>query len=354
MTDASLDTEAFLQDVSSEEPCGPNLEYDAAFLALEQEYKGKAETQYGDTITPAVPPEWPTVKKQALSLLERSRDLRIAIPLTRALLHLEGIGGFVSGLALIEGLLEQRWETLHPQLDPEDDNDPLLRINTLSALCDTTSFLKDLRETPLIHSRAYGRFGVREFDATSSEASGSDSNSGSTAQQDLALIDGALMDMEPSERTALCQYLDEAHSRAQRIEQVLTEKVGVTHAIDLDALTRVLKRAKSFIHERLSLHAPTPEAQPEEIEPLAETTATLTESQPRAPRKEGINSREDVLQTLDKLCEYYAQQEPGSPVPLLLQRAKRLVGKSFIEILEDLNPDGLDPIYQISGTRKDD
>ena len=32
------------------------------------------EVQYGDTIVPAVPPEWKHVKKQALDLLEHTRD----------------------------------------------------------------------------------------------------------------------------------------------------------------------------------------------------------------------------------------------------------------------------------------
>ena len=34
--------------------------------------------------------------------------------------------------------------------------------------------------------------------------------------------------------------------------------------------------------------------------------------------------------------------EPSSPVPLLLQRAKRLFAKDFLEILRDLTPGGVD------------
>ncbi len=54
---------------------------------------------------------------------------------------------------------------------------------------------------------------------------------------------------------------------------------------------------------------------------------------------------------LDKLCAYYAQHEPSSPVPLLLQRAARLVDKSFTELLQDLAPEGLGQLAQISGVR---
>jgi type VI secretion system protein ImpA len=46
------------------------------------------------------------------------------------------------------------------------------------------------------------------------------------------------------------------------------------------------------------------------------------------------------MRMLDKICEYYERAEPSSPVPLLLQRAKKLVPMTFMEIVQDLIPDG--------------
>ena len=63
-----------------------------------------------------------------------------------------------------------------------------------------------------------------------------------------------------------------------------------------------------------------------------------------------INSRADVIRVLDKICEYYAVQEPSSPIPLLLRRSQRLVEKSFLEILEDMVPDGLKQAKIVSGS----
>jgi type VI secretion system protein ImpA len=53
---------------------------------------------------------------------------------------------------------------------------------------------------------------------------------------------------------------------------------------------------------------------------------------------------------LDKICAYYSRYEPSSPVPLLLQRAKRLVSKDFMEILQDLTPDSVSQAQKICGT----
>ena len=63
----------------------------------------------------------------------------------------------------------------------------------------------------------------------------------------------------------------------------------------------------------------------------------------------GIHGNEDVVSALDLICDYYASHEPSSPIPLLLRRAKRLVGKDFIAIMEDLAPDGMRQIHQIKG-----
>jgi len=65
-----------------------------------------------------------------------------------------------------------------------------------------------------------------------------------------------------------------------------------------------------------------------------------------------IRSREDVLRTIDKICEYYERYEPSSPLPMLLKRAKRLATKSFLDILEDLTPEGLSQARMIGGVEQ--
>jgi type VI secretion system protein ImpA len=62
-----------------------------------------------------------------------------------------------------------------------------------------------------------------------------------------------------------------------------------------------------------------------------------------------IQSREDVIRSLDQVCDWYARNEPSSPVPLLLRRAKRLVNKSFLEAVQDLSPSGVTEVQTIAG-----
>ena len=66
----------------------------------------------------------------------------------------------------------------------------------------------------------------------------------------------------------------------------------------------------------------------------------------------GIQSREDVQHCIDLICDFYARNEPSSPVPLLLQRARRLVNKNFIDVVRDLLPDGLNQVQLIRGQQE--
>jgi type VI secretion system protein ImpA len=43
------------------------------------------------------------------------------------------------------------------------------------------------------------------------------------------------------------------------------------------------------------------------------------------------------------------KNEPSSPVPLLLKRAKRLVGLSFVDIIRNLSPDAMAQVQMVSG-----
>jgi type VI secretion system protein ImpA len=62
-----------------------------------------------------------------------------------------------------------------------------------------------------------------------------------------------------------------------------------------------------------------------------------------------IQSPDDVRAAIDRICTYYERYEPSSPLPLLLRRAQRLVGKSFLEIMKDVSPDGVKQVESLAG-----
>ena len=340
-----VDVEALLQVLSEAEPCGPNLEYDPAFFELEQAALGKPEVQYGDTITPAVPPEWKVVKKQALDLLDRTRDLRVAVPLLRSLLALHGLPGFADGSQLIQSLVSMHWDSVHPQLDPDDDLDPMLRVNSLASLVDGATMLRELKEAVLVQLPGLGPLTLRSLEMASGELP---TPEGQTAVS-LATLEAGLRDADPEIAQAALEAATAAHDHVVELELELVRRIGSSQALNLDPLVRNLRRIRDFLGRQEGADDSVAETGEDSAAADGAAGAGAVRRQPSAGISGDIESRADVVRMLDKILAYYARHEPSSPVPMLLERAKRLAPKTFFEILEDLAPDSLDQVALIRG-----
>jgi type VI secretion system protein ImpA len=341
---ATLDVENLLQPLSEDAPSGENLEYDPTFAAFEQAAREKPEQQYGATIIPAEEPNWLDVRRLGMDLAERTRDLRVACTLALGLLKTEGLPAFAEGLALVRGYLERLWPTLHPQLDPEDNNDPTVRVNTVSSLTDKVTTVDSLRATPMVESRLLGRFSLQDIEISRGEIpplAGEEPVKAPT-------IEAAFGECDLEQLRANTSSVRDALQHAEAIESVVTQQVGATRAISLESLRRTLADMYAILGEHLQQRDAAAAAPPEAAvghdgTPVA-TVGRLTGE---------IQSRDDVVKALDKICQYYARNEPSSPLPLLLKRAKRLATKSFLEIVQDLSPNALAQIQALGGSDND-
>ena len=345
-----IEIEALLSDIAADTPCGEDLEYDPLFAEMEKLAQETPERQYGDTIIPAEPPDWRGVKKAALSLLERTRDLRVAVYLARALLQSDGFPGFAEGLALVEGLIERYWDGVYPLLDPDDDNDPTLRINTIVALCDSETTLRDLRETPLVSSRAIGRFSLRDVQVATGVLTPVVDDDEELPTQ--SRLDAAFQDADLEVLQATAEAVAGARERVERIEAALTDQVGVTQAPDMSDLTGVLKEVRQVLTEQLQRRGVSATGETEGQGESEDGAASGAATGQRLVVGD-IASREDVIRMLDKICDYFSRYEPSSPVPFLLKRAKNLVTKDFMEIMLDLAPGGTEQANLIFGLQSE-
>ena len=158
-----MDLEALLQSRGDENPSGEDLVYDLAFMTLELAAQPGEERQAGDKIIAAEDPDFKEVTEAALAVLEQSHDLRAGVFLSMSELRLRGFSGFADGTAYLRGCLENYWDTCHPQLDAEDDNDPTQRVNVILSLAAPDTILRGIRITPLTDSRTFGRISLRDI-----------------------------------------------------------------------------------------------------------------------------------------------------------------------------------------------
>ena len=243
---AFLNLEQLLEPVSAERPCGESMEYDALFVALESASRGKAEQQYGDNIIPAEPPDWNEVFRIGQQLAEQTRDLRVGCFLARALLALEGIVAFAEGLALVAGYLERYWNDIHPELDPDDDNDPTFRVNTIASLNDTAATVTMLRESPLV-AGPLGRFSLLDIEIARGDVPPRSEDEPPNMANIDAAFEKAGADHASDQRQAAKQLVEYVNS----IETQMTSLVGANSAMGLDNLPGYRRSRPSSTGRRL-------------------------------------------------------------------------------------------------------
>lgn len=346
---AQYNLESLLAPVSDDSPAGDDLEYDAEFLALERAAAPKAERAIGDNVKAAEDPEWDKVIELAETVLGRSKDLRAAVHLTTGWLRTSGMPGWNAGLSLIRGLLDHFWDSVHPQLDAEDDNDPTSRVNSIVPLGDMQGVLRYFRTTPFVQSPRLGRFSLRDLRI----ANGTLKVSGTEGEPEAALseIEACCMDCNEDELVATVNAVSEALDQAKAIDAIFNDRVG-TAGPDLKALLSDIYELKKFLDPQLARRIPQ-EGGGEEVSAGEEGSGSGGGAAVRGSTG-AIAGPQDVVRRIDELCDYYTRNEPSSPVPLLLRRAQRLVGMSFTDLLKDLAPGGLNELQNVSGASDDE
>ena len=333
--------ERFLQPLPEESaPCGPDLEYDNAFLTLNQAATGKPETQW----SAAEPPDWSAVRNHAEALFERTKDLRVAVLWLRAMVNLQGYASLLHGLTLIHGLLDTYWEGVHPLPDP-DDGDPFARMNALSVLREPEGLLGDLRQTVLANQRGVGELRVRTIEVALNQLPPRADETALTRSQLDQMLAATL-----AQQPGLRQHVLDTVTAVKTLISLLNERVGIENAPDLKPLYAVTKLVADVL-------------------PAADETADATEGGTDAGDAEGValpaagngaraaraglsgsvNSREDAVRAIDMVCDYLERAEPTSPAPLLLRRARRLINRNFLQLMKELAPDALNEVARVMG-----
>jgi type VI secretion system protein ImpA len=144
-----------------------------------------------------------------------------------------------------------------------------------------------------------------------------------------------------------------AHDSVVNIEVALVRQAGSSRALNLDSLTRQLRRMRDLLAGHLPQAEDTDAISGAPADGAAAAASASSAAAPGpAPISGEIGSRADVVRMLDKILAYYQRHEPSSPVPMLLERAKRLAPKSFFEIMEELAPESVGQINILRGPQE--
>jgi len=347
-----MDDSSLLAPIATEAPCGPDLEYDPAFLALdtnlEAAFAERAVGPEGESTA-----DWKRIAKDASALFTRTKDLRVAVTLTKACLNQDGLRGLHRGLRLIQQLLSLRWGSVHPQIGAQGDTEGIMRMNSLRGLCDARTVIGPLRSATLLRARGLPALNLRDLERALSGQS-------EQGAPDMTVVEASFIgcDLEELERT--WTIATEAREAASSLEQLFLEH-GTGAVLRLGELIAQLEAIEGQLGPRVRGRraALVAESEPESEAADAPLTAAGNGHNGhgvQVPGRAGgpLSSRADVVRELDRICTYYDTHEPASPVPMLLRRAKRLVTMSFFDIVRELAPSGVSEIETLRGPEVSD
>lgn len=322
------------QPLSSDAPCGESLE-DSQLLASFDAFR-----LFGQSVPLNPAPVWRDLEAKSRAALERSRDLRLLAHFSAAVLRTEGLPAFLGTLGVAAQWLDQYWAQVYPLVD----EDAILRKNALNSFADRMAIVDGMRRLPIVRHPQLGSFSLRDFEIATGQLPAVDGEDVPDADR----MHAALAASSVEELTTLQSSVVAALDALKRIETRMREEGGSQAAPTFDPLVSQLVQLQRILTQAVAVH---PGAGDIAI-PL-EAGAAATSQTPGSGALHAINSRQDAIRALDAVAAWFRHNEPSSPIPLFIERAKRLVAKDFLEVLADIAPDALAQARSAGGLREE-
>ncbi|WP_274865677.1 ImpA family type VI secretion system protein [Serratia marcescens] len=275
---------------------------------------------------------WHAIREQSAALLEQCFDLHVVLWFMRANLHIDGFSAFYQGIKDIDAKYAEEGATIFPQADMEPSSDSF-HAAALGWLA-TSSCLHEIKNSKIF--------------------------------PDTPLTTDELLNMRLDEQegkslhfSEVVKVLGQADSYfAGRNLPSLKEQL----ALEIDALERVENYAnlqaedyrldcrqvrdylKQFSRQLASLEQQELPAERDD----AELDSPDADAPVAMPGKY-IRSRQDVILLLDQVLDYFQNYEPSHPAPILIRRSQKMIGMDFATIVEELLPESLASLNQLSG-----
>jgi type VI secretion system protein ImpA len=332
-----MDTDKLVQPLSEAQPCGANLE-DTQLLASFDAFR-----VFGQPTPLPADLDWREVRRHSLEALDQSKDLRLLAHLAAAELRLDGVKSFIDQLEVAAAWLSAYWVQVYPLVD----DDAILRRNALNGLADPMAVLDALRRIVLVAHRQLGAVSFRSLEIASGRMTVAETDSAAPTEEQIRAVFSAT---PADELLALSAQLQRALDALKKIAETMLEQGGGSEAVpEFDALQSIFAKMRAAVKPYLPVEG----AGDPQGSPAGEAAAAGAGASPDgAPG--AIRTRDDAVRVLGLVADFFRRTEPSSPVPIFLDRAKRLVALDFLKLIEDVAPDALGEVKRLGGIKDEE
>jgi type VI secretion system protein ImpA len=361
----TLELESLLKVISDEAPCGMDCSFSNEFHAIK-----KAKSQYdplldqGDWIEEPKLADWQFVNLKSIELLtEKTKDIRLYSWLMEAWANLYGFQGIIKSLELTQRSLSHFWTLLHPEIEDDglDQRLGLLQglINQLPVLIknipivNASPFYCLIDYESLLHQQNLRRKQTEDHDQVQANVS-------------LEQFEQALMNTSKSFQYQNYQDFLEILNEWNILKNVLNSLMEIDapsfSSIDsqLESIHSSLKKlykTDAFGLKEIVSNQSTPilvTAMPTEtIQTALDQVVTTKPQNFQLQAQNHLANREQAMQVLQEIVDYFKINEPHSPVSYMLQKTIQWnqlpLHEWLAQVIKDENP--LEILHELLGVQ---
>ncbi len=328
-----------LTPIPGPNPSGENLKYNPVYDKIKEARRQDDDAPQGEWQRERKIADFALVLKLAGdALATKSKDLQLAAWITEALANREGFAGLHDGLKLIQGLIENFWDTLYPELEDGESELRAAPLDWIGLRLDEV-----VRRTALSKS-GHGYFKYKESRVVGYEEQANESQSRAEARA-AAIAEGKMApedfdkDFDATSREFYVKAVADLDANLERLDEltpICEEKFGEfapSFSKLRTALEEVRHTANSLLSKKsagMAAAEPAAEAEPEAEPEAAQWSAPSSSYATPAPRPVARKvtsaepvDREDAVSRVVAVAAYLRREDPYSPAPFLLLRGLR-------------------------------
>lgn len=344
------ETEPLLAPIAADAPSGASLRYDPVFLQLRQSREEDDPTlPMREWERPLKKADWRAIANQCAGLLSsRSKDLQLAAWLCEAWTRQHRMDGFLAGIRVLNGLVDQCWDSVHPQIE---DGDVEARVASFVWMNENLSLLLRLHvPVALLPERRPPHINLAEWEqliAGVVPERGEDEAPLDRDQIVESIDTRGLLWLDDLGRS-LAQAAEDWDALARKLDDKLALEAPSLGKVS-DTLRRMQRACTSLMNGRnphpVAPPAPVAQALPGQPDDIPQeqtmtdshTLADTPAQQAQAPLPSGpITSREDAYRLLEAAAEFLQRTEPHSPTPYLVKRAVSWGQMSLADLMQEI------------------
>lgn len=353
-----LDFAKLLAPVPGDKPTGADLRANTSPSSPYYKVKDartaarSAERQMEQGAEDAPTPDWKAVVAAATHALTLAKDLEVAAYLTEGLTRVHGFTGMRDGFSLTRQLVEAFWDDLYPTPDEEGLTTKVAALSGLNGDDAEGTLLAPIRTIPITDSDTHGRLNFANYQQALTTSKILDpkvkEKKIAAGAMSFEKVQAAMNETGNPFVKALYEDLTAAQEQFDQLNAALDAKCGSSgppSSAIRSLLADVMAAVKDVARDKLAVMQTAAAA----AAAAAEAAPTDANGKAAAKADDGdagggerlppIRNREDALNAILKLADYFRRTEPHSLLPSALEQAVRWARMPLIELMAELIPD---------------